>query len=76
MIPIEASVSSKGSLQGEMKNVGQGVMLKEPIKGLDHGNTLLAPHIMFASRPFEADLHLESDKAEKSKPSYQAISLP
>ena len=53
--------------------VGQGVRLKEPIKGLGHGNTLLGPHRMFTSRPFEADLHLESDKAEKSKPSYGEI---
>ena len=58
-----SSVSSKGGLQGEMKKVGQGAKLKE---GLDHGNTLLGPHRMFASRPFEADFHLESDKAEKS----------
>ena len=65
-----SSVSSKGSLQGEMKKVGQDARLKKPIKELDHGNTLLGPHRMFASRPFEADLHLESDKAEKSKPSY------
>ena len=62
-----SSVSSKGGLQGEMKKVGQGAKLKE---GLDHGNTLLGPLRMFASRPFEADFHLESDKAEKSKPSY------
>ena len=62
-----SSVLSKGSLQGEMKKVGQGGRLKEPIKGLDHGNTLLGPHRMFASRPFEADLHSEPDKAEKSK---------
>ena len=65
-----SSVSSKGSLQGEMKNVGQGARLKEPIKRLDHGNALLGPHRIFASRLFEADLHLESDKAEKIKPSY------
>ena len=45
-----SSVSSKGSLQGEMKMVGQGARLKGPIKGLDHGNTLLGPHRMFASR--------------------------
>ena len=65
-----ASVSSKGSLQGEMKNMGQGARLKEPIKRLDHENTMLGPHIVFTSRSFEADLHLESDNAEKSKPSY------
>ena len=50
-----------------MKKVGQGPSLK---KGLDNGNTLLRPHRMFASRPFEADSHLELDKAEKNKPSY------
>ena len=62
--------SLQGEMQGEMKKVRQDARLKEPIKELDHGNTLLGPHRMFASRPFEADLHLESDKAEKSKPSY------
>ena len=62
-----SSVSSKGSFQGEMKKMGQGARLKEPMKGLDHGNAPLGPHRMFASRPFEADLHLESDKAGKSK---------
>ena len=62
-----SSVLSKGGLQGEMKRVGQGARLKE---GLDLGNTLLRPHRMFASRPFEADFLLESDRAEKSKPSY------
>ena len=62
-----SSVSSKGSFQREMKKMGQGARLKEPMKGLDHGNTPLGPHRMFASRPFEADLHLESDKAGQSK---------
>ena len=51
--------------------MGQAARLKEPIKILDHGNTLLGPHRMFTSRPFEADLHLDSDKAEKSKPPYE-----
>ena len=50
-----------------MEKMGQGARLKE---GLGHGNTLLGPHRMFASRPFEADFHLEPDKVEKSKPSY------
>ena len=50
-----------------MKKVGQGARLME---GLDHGNILLGPYRMFTSRPFEADFHLESDKAEKSKPDY------
>ena len=63
-------VSSKESLHGDMKKVGQGARLKEPINRLDHRNTLLGPHRMFASRLFEADLHLESDKAGKIKPSY------
>ena len=53
-----------------MKKVGQVARLKQPIEGLDHENTLFGPHKMFASRSFESDLHLESDKAQKSKPSY------
>ena len=45
-----SSVLSKGSLHGKMKHLGQDARLKEPIKRLDHGNTLLGPHRMFASR--------------------------
>ena len=65
-----SSVSSKESIKEDTKNVGQGGRLKKRIKRLDHGNTLLGPHRIFAS---EADLHLESNKAEKSKPSYGEI---
>ena len=50
--------------------MGQGARLKEPIKRLDHGNTLLGPHRMFTLRPFEADFHFDSDMAEKSKLPY------
>ena len=44
--------------------------LQELTKRLDYEKILLGPHRTFISRPFEEDLHLDSDKPEKSRPLY------